>query len=62
MVQAINPDGRLKMNLIGGFRYNAIEGEYCTIQTSHGETYTGTILLHQTGVDVYKEAGTVQRD
>ncbi|MGB6178250.1 M42 family metallopeptidase [Carnobacterium sp.] len=62
MVRAINPDGRLKMDLIGGFRYNAIEGEYCTIHTTKGKTYTGTILLHQTSVHVYKEAGTVQRD
>lgn len=62
MVRAINPDGRLKMDLIGGFRYNAIEGEYCTIHTSQGKTYTGTILLHQTSVHVYKEAGTTERD
>lgn len=62
MVRAINPDGRLKMDLIGGFKYNAIEGEYCTIHTSQGKTYTGTILLHQTSVHVYKEAGTAPRD
>lgn len=62
MVRAINPDGRLKMDLIGGFRYNAIEGEYCTIHTSQGKTYTGTILLHQTSVHVYKEAGTSERN
>ena len=62
MVRAINPDGRLKMDLIGGFRYNAIEGEYCTIHTSQGKAYTGTILLHQTSVHVYKEAGTAERD
>lgn len=62
MVRAINPDGRLKMDLIGGFRYNAIEGEYCTIHTSQGKTYTGTILLHQTSVHVYKEAGTNERN
>ncbi|MCA9765069.1 MAG: M42 family metallopeptidase [Carnobacterium sp.] len=62
MVRIIKPDGRLKMDLIGGFRYNAIEGEYCTIHTSKGKTYTGTILLHQTSVHVYKEAGTAERN
>lgn len=62
MVRAIKPDGRLKMDLIGGFRYNAIEGEYCTIHTASGKTYTGTILLHQTSVHVYQEAGTAERN
>ncbi|SEK29197.1 Putative aminopeptidase FrvX [Carnobacterium iners] len=62
MVRAIKLDGRLKMDLIGGFRYNAIEGEYCTIHTSKGKTYTGTILLHQTSVHVYEEAGTAERN
>ena len=62
MVRAIKPDGRLKMDLIGGFRYNAIEGEYCTIHTASGKTYTGTILMHQTSVHVYKDAGTAERN
>ncbi|MEG0474261.1 MAG: M42 family metallopeptidase [Carnobacterium sp.] len=62
MVRAVKPDGRLKIDLIGGFRYNAIEGEYCTIHTSSGKTYTGTILMHQTSVHVYKDAGTAERN
>lgn len=62
MVRGIKPDGRLKLDLIGGFRFNAIEGEYCTIQTSTGKTYTGTILMHQTSVHVYKDAGTAERN
>ena len=62
MVRAIKPDGRLKLDLIGGFRFNAIEGEYCTIHTQSGETYTGTILMHQTSVHVYKDAGTAERN
>ncbi|VUX01295.1 Glutamyl aminopeptidase [Streptococcus pasteurianus] len=31
MVRAVKPDGRLKMDLIGGFVYNAIEGENCSV-------------------------------
>lgn len=62
MVRAIKPDGRLKLDLVGGFRYNAIEGEYCTIETTNGTTYSGTILMHQTSVHVYKDAGTAPRD
>lgn len=62
MVRAIKPDGRLKIDLIGGFTYNAIEGEYCTIHTQNGRKISGTILLHQTSVHVYKEAGTAERN
>lgn len=62
MVRAVKSDGRLKIDLIGGFRYNAIEGEYCTIHTSSGKMYTGTILMHQTSVHVYKDAGTAERN
>lgn len=62
MVRAIKPDGRLKIDLIGGFRFNAIEGEYCHIQTQTGKTFSGTILMHQTSVHVYKDAGTAERN
>lgn len=62
MVKEIKSDGRLKIDLIGGFRYHSIEGEYCEIQTSSGKTYTGTILMHQTSVHVYKDAGKAERN
>ncbi|MGY3750189.1 M42 family metallopeptidase [Vagococcus acidifermentans] len=62
MVRAIKPDGRLKIDLVGGFRFNSIEGEYCTIHTQSGKTITGTILMHQTSVHVYKDAGTAERN
>ena len=51
------------MDLIGGFVYNAIEGENCTIHVSkNGHNISGTILLHQTSVHVYKDAGTAERN
>jgi len=62
MVKEIKPNGRLKLAMIGGFRWNSVEGEYCTIHTAEGKTYTGTILIHQTSVHVYKNAGEVKRD
>lgn len=63
MVRAIKPDGRLKMDLVGGFVYNAIEGENCTIHISKtGKTVSGTILMHQTSVHVYRDAGTAERN
>lgn len=63
MVRAIKPDGRIKMDLVGGFVYNAIEGENCTIHvTKNGRAISGTILMHQTSVHVYRDAGTAERN
>ncbi|WP_085991416.1 M42 family metallopeptidase [Oceanobacillus senegalensis] len=62
MVKEVKKNGRLRLDLIGGFRYNSIEGEYCEIHTSNGKTYTGTILMHQTSVHVYKNAGDAKRN
>ncbi|WP_087972638.1 M42 family metallopeptidase [Oceanobacillus rekensis] len=62
MVKEVKSNGRLRLDLIGGFRYNAIEGEYCEIHTSKGDVITGTILMHQTSVHVYKDAGDAKRN
>ncbi|MGT2808914.1 peptidase M42 [Streptococcus iniae] len=63
MVRAIKPDGRLKLDLVGGFVYNAIEGENCTVHVAkNGKEISGTILMHQTSVHVYKDAGTAERN
>lgn len=62
MVKEIKGNGRLRIDLIGGFKYNSIEGEYCQIETNSGKKYTGTILMHQTSVHVYKDAGKLERN
>lgn len=62
MVKEIKSSGRLKIDLIGGYDWQAIEGEYCEIQTAYGKTYTGTILMHQQSVHVYKDARTAARN
>ncbi|EUJ39254.1 M42 family metallopeptidase [Brochothrix campestris] len=62
MVKEVKSNGRLALSLVGGFRFNAIEGEYCTITTASGKTYTGTILMHQTTVHVYADAGSAERN
>ena len=62
IVRAIKPDGRLKMDKIGGYPWNMIEGENCLVHVaSAGKTISGTILLHQTSCHVYRDAGTVER-
>lgn len=55
MVKEIKSNGRLKLTLIGGFSWNSIEGEYCTVETSEGNEYTGTILHTKASVHVYRE-------
>ncbi|MGU8037078.1 M42 family metallopeptidase [Streptococcus suis] len=63
MVRAVKPDGRLKMDLVGGFGYPSIEGENCSIHCAkNGKTFTGTILMHQTSVHVYRDASTAERN
>ncbi|MED4015056.1 M42 family metallopeptidase [Sutcliffiella cohnii] len=62
MVKEVKSNGRLKLAMIGGFRWNSVEGEYCEIETSSGKKYTGTILMHQTSVHVYKNAGDAPRN
>ncbi|HET7579794.1 MAG TPA: M42 family metallopeptidase [Bacillales bacterium] len=62
MVKEIKSDGRLRLSRIGGFPWNMAEGEYCEIETADGKRYSGTILLHQTSVHVYKDAGEAKRD
>lgn len=62
IVKEIKSSGRLKLDLIGGFKYNSIEGEYCEIETSTGKKITGTILMHQTSIHVYKDAGKAERN
>lgn len=62
MVKEVKSSGRLKLAMVGGFNWNAVEGEYCTIHTADGRKISGTILMHQTTVHVYKNATTLARD
>lgn len=63
IVRAVKPSGRLKIDLIGGFTYNSIEGENCIVHvTKNDKKVEGTILMHQTSVHVYADAGSAKRD
>ncbi len=63
IVRAIKPNGRLKIDLIGGFVYNSIEGENCIVHVNKNNTkISGTILMHQISVHVYKDASTAERN
>jgi putative aminopeptidase FrvX len=53
MVKEIKEDGRLKLAALGGYAWQTVEGEYCTIETAQGKTYTGTVLAHKTAIHTY---------
>jgi putative aminopeptidase FrvX len=45
MVKEIKSNGRLKLTKIGGFAWNTVEGEGCTVFPRQGETIRGSLLL-----------------
>jgi putative aminopeptidase FrvX len=53
MVKEIKPSGRLKLSKVGGFAWNSIEGEGCTVHTHSGENIRGSILLTKASSHVY---------
>ncbi|MEW5869235.1 MAG: M42 family metallopeptidase [Chloroflexota bacterium] len=63
MVKEIKSNGRLKMTPIGGFAWNAVEGEGCKIFTRNGDAIRGSILISKASSHVYgKETGDSARD
>ncbi len=63
MVKEIKPNGRLKLSKVGGFAWNTVEGEGCTIMTSNGSTIRGSILLTKASAHVYgSEVNELKRE
>jgi putative aminopeptidase FrvX len=56
MVKEIKASGRLKLTSIGGFAWNTVEGEGCTVHTRCGQTVRGSILLHKASTHVHGAA------
>ncbi|WP_044642223.1 M42 family metallopeptidase [Risungbinella massiliensis] len=56
MVKEINGDGKIRLAKVGGYGWFSVDGVYCTIHTSCGKEYTGTILDQHTSVHVYRDA------
>jgi putative aminopeptidase FrvX len=62
MVKEIKPNGRLKLTQIGGYAWNTIEGEGCTVLTRSGRKVRGSILLTKASGHVHgKEVGELKR-
>jgi putative aminopeptidase FrvX len=63
MVKEIKSNGRLKLTKIGGFAWNTVEGEGCSIHTYSDEIIRGSLLLttpssHSAGEKVNKTVRT----
>ena len=53
MVKEIKSNGRLKLTKIGGYAWNTVEGEGCTIFTRNGEEIRGSLLLAKASSHVH---------
>jgi putative aminopeptidase FrvX len=53
MVKEIKSNGRLKLTKIGGFAWNTVEGEGCTVLTLDGKRIRGSLLLEQASSHVH---------
>lgn len=62
MVRSINGDGTLSFTKLGGPILPTLDGEYCTLHTRDGKTYTGTILSNSPSIHVHSDANTRPRD
>jgi putative aminopeptidase FrvX len=63
MVKEIKSNGRLKLTRIGGFAWNTVEGEGCTVFASAGEVLRGSILLTKASGHVHgSKVNDLKRD
>jgi putative aminopeptidase FrvX len=62
MVKEVKANGRLKLSQIGGYAWNTIEGEGCTVFTRSGRQVRGSILLTKSSGHVFgKEVEELRR-
>lgn len=62
MVCAINGDGTLKFDTIGGPSLPTYDGEYCQVITRDNKVYSGTFLCRAQAVHVHKDARSLERN
>jgi putative aminopeptidase FrvX len=63
MVKEIKPNGRLKLTRIGGYAWNTVEGEGCTVFSTRGEELRGSILLTKASGHVHgSKVNELKRD
>jgi putative aminopeptidase FrvX len=63
MVKEIKSNGRLKLSKIGGFAWNTVEGEGCTVYLDNGEEVRGSLLLAKASSHVFgSQVNDTRRD
>ena len=62
MVSAINANGTLKFDTIGGPSLPTYDGEYCQVITRDGKSYSGTFLCNAQAVHVHRNAKNMERN
>lgn len=63
MVKEIRPNGRLKLTKIGGFAWNTVEGEGCTVFTAGGQAVRGSLLVTKASSHIFgAETAELKRD
>ncbi|MEN8242028.1 MAG: M42 family metallopeptidase, partial [Chloroflexota bacterium] len=63
MVKEIKPNGRLKLTQVGGFAWNSVEGEGCTVYTNDEKEIRGALLLVMSSIHVHgKKVNETKRD
>jgi len=63
MVKEIKSNGRLKLTKIGGFAWNTVEGEGCTVFSAAGRNVRGALLLSKASSHVHgSQVGDLKRD
>ncbi|MFA6319246.1 MAG: M42 family metallopeptidase [Elusimicrobiota bacterium] len=61
MVSRVEPDGTLRVAMIGGWPIPSFEGEYVTVRTASGRPFRGTFLFDNPAAHVNKEVGKTER-
>ena len=63
MVKEIKSSGRLKLTKIGGYAWNTVEGEGCTVFASNGAKVRGSLLLAKASSHVHgSQVNELKRD
>jgi putative aminopeptidase FrvX len=63
MVREVMDNGRLKLTQIGGYAWNTVEGEGCTVLTQDGKSIRGSLLLVKASGHIFgQEVGSTDRD
>lgn len=63
MVKHLKDNGRLRLTKVGGFHWNTVEGEGCTVFTAGGQAIRGALLVTKASSHVYSsETGEMRRD